>query len=342
MKLNNPLRLTLFYALPFIAIVTILFVSLRVWERKNILREQTAELRETAVALVQQVTLARIWNAEHGGIYAEVSGATKPNPYLDDPERDIISLAGKRYTKINPAYMTRQISELSQERKGYRFRIISLKPLNPVNRPDPWEADALRAFDLGGGEQTTIAGTGSERAFRLIAPLLTEQACLRCHARQGYRVGDVRGGISVAIPMLESDRVHSARSKAYLLATVGLWLTIVTFIVLASWLLSRKVTRAIEREVELGQLKAIVELAGAAAHEIRQPLTVLLSVGYIIREKLAAGEPPAQELEIMLKQCARIDEIVAKMQNITEYKTKRYLGDVRIVDFGVDPRKFEP
>ena len=342
MKPNNPLRLTLIYSLPFVLIVTVLFISLRVWEQTNLHREQTIELRETAAALVQQIILARIWNAGHGGVYAEVGERTRPNPYLDDPERDIVSLAGKQYTKINPAYMTRQIAELSEERRGYRFRIISLKPLNPLNRPDPWEAGALRAFDLGGGEQTTIAGRGEERSFRLIAPLMTEQACLRCHARQGYRVGDVRGGISVTVPMRESDRAHAARSRAYLLATVGLWMVIVTFIVLASWFLSRKVTRAIEREIELGKLKAIVELAGAAAHEIRQPLTVLLSIGYIIKERIESGEPPAAELEIMIKQCARIDEIIAKMQNITEYKTRPYLGDVSIVDLGIDPRKFEP
>jgi cytochrome c553 len=31
-------------------------------------------------------------------------------------------------------------------------------------------------------------------------PLKTEAACLLCHARQGYKVGDVRGGITIAFP----------------------------------------------------------------------------------------------------------------------------------------------
>ncbi len=341
MKPNNPLRLTLMYSLPFILIVTALFLSLRFWEQANIRREQAVELRETAAALVQQVILARIWNADHGGVYAEINGQTKPNPYLVDPDRDIVSLSGRRYTKINPAYMTRQLAELSKSRGGYYFRIISLRPLNPANQPDTWEADALRAFDLGQGEQSAISRIGGERIFRLIAPLRTEQSCLQCHARQGYRVGDIRGGISVSIPMRASDEMHAVRSHAYLLATIALWLVIVLVIVLASWFLSRKVTRAIEREIELGQLKAIIELAGAAAHEIRQPLTVLLACGHIVKEKAAGGEM-AKDLEIMIKQCSRIDEIVGKMQNITEYRTKQYLGDKKIVDLGVDSHKYEP
>ncbi len=342
MKLSNSLRLTLTYSLPFVAMITVLFLLLRFWEQANIQQEQTVELRETAITLVQQVILARMWNANHGGVYVEINAQTKPNPYLVDPERDIVSLSGKRYTKINPAYMTRQLAELSQARKGYYFRMVSLRPLNPANRPDTWEADALRAFDRGGGEQTTVAGTGENRSYRLVAPLITEQACLRCHARQGYRVGDVRGGISVSIPMRESDTVHGARSRAYLIAIVALWLVIATFIFFASWFLSRKVTRVIEHEIELGKLKAIVELAGAAAHEIRQPLTVVHACMHIIRDRVAAGENPAKELDIMIAQCSRINEIISKMQNITEYKTKPYVGDTRIVDLDVDSKKFEP
>lgn len=35
-----------------------------------------------------------------------------------------------------------------------------------------------------------------------MASLETEEACLKCHARQGYREGDIRGGISVTFPFI--------------------------------------------------------------------------------------------------------------------------------------------
>ncbi|MCW9025994.1 MAG: HD domain-containing protein, partial [Thiovulaceae bacterium] len=37
--------------------------------------------------------------------------------------------------------------------------------------------------------------------FRYISPLVTQKSCLKCHAFQGYKVGDIRGGVSVSIPM---------------------------------------------------------------------------------------------------------------------------------------------
>ena len=91
------------------------------------------------------------------------------------------------------------------------------------------------------------------------------------------RLGDIRGGPSVTIPMSESDRVHAVRARTYLLTGLGLWVSIVVFIVLLSYVLSRKVAQETPREHELNWLKAIVALASASAHEIRQPLTVLIT-----------------------------------------------------------------
>jgi PAS domain S-box-containing protein len=48
--------------------------------------------------------------------------------------------------------------------------------------------------------------------FRYMAPLLVEQACLKCHQGMGYRVGDVRGGISVRFditPLMQRRQQHA-------------------------------------------------------------------------------------------------------------------------------------
>ena len=37
--------------------------------------------------------------------------------------------------------------------------------------------------------------------FRYLAPLRVEQSCQKCHFKFNYRVGDIRGGISVSIPI---------------------------------------------------------------------------------------------------------------------------------------------
>ena len=42
---------------------------------------------------------------------------------------------------------------------------------------------------------------GNNPVFRFIKPLITEESCLKCHAKQGYKLGDVRGAISIFIPI---------------------------------------------------------------------------------------------------------------------------------------------
>ncbi len=56
-------------------------------------------------------------------------------------------------------------------------------------------------------------------------PLVTQQDCLRCHAQQGYREGDIRGGISVSVPvdsLWATADTRAARVSG--LALLGLWL----------------------------------------------------------------------------------------------------------------------
>jgi len=69
------------------------------------------------------------------------------NPYLKNP--DIETTDGKIYTKRNPALMTREISEYSEKEGLFKFRITSLKPLNPNNKPDAFETEALKLFEKG-------------------------------------------------------------------------------------------------------------------------------------------------------------------------------------------------
>jgi hypothetical protein len=42
---------------------------------------------------------------------------------------------------------------------------------------------------------------GNNPVFRFIKPSITEESCLKCHAKQGYKLGDVRGAISIFIPI---------------------------------------------------------------------------------------------------------------------------------------------
>ena len=144
----------------------------------------------------------RRWNSMLGGVYVPASERTPPNPYLTNvPERDIQTPSGRQMTLMNPAYMTRLAFELGQKEFGVRGHITSLKPVRPENAPDSWEIIALQAFDFGENEIYSVETLDGQNYLRLMRPLITEKSCLLCHAQQGYKENDIRGGISVAIPM---------------------------------------------------------------------------------------------------------------------------------------------
>ena len=73
-------------------------------------------------------------------------------------------------------------------------------------------------------EVSGIEKIGEEDFLRLIRPLVTDESCLQCHARQGYRVGDIRGGIGVSIAMKPFYAIMEAGVKRLSLIHGIVWL----------------------------------------------------------------------------------------------------------------------
>ncbi|MCK5681653.1 DUF3365 domain-containing protein [bacterium] len=166
----------------------------------------------------------RQWTASHGGLYVPVDKETPPNPYLSHiATRDINSPDGTKLTLMNPAYAVRQLNELFTENYGVTGHITSLKLMRPENAPDRWEEVALHRFETGTklvSEFTAIAG---KPYLRLIMPLMIKPGCLKCHAHQDYKVGDVRGAIGVALPMTSLYNKEKQSQLMLAISLVSLW-----------------------------------------------------------------------------------------------------------------------
>jgi diguanylate cyclase (GGDEF)-like protein len=180
----------------WVAIVSISFV----WNYYDAKTAREKLALDTARSFFEEILITRQWNAEHGVVYVPATKETPPNPYIDLPGRDIRINRKLTLTMMNPAYMTRQISEIAARQKGITFRITSLLPLRPANKPTPLEAEALETFARGRKEVGRFIGPKGHEKYFYMAPLITKKACLDCHAKQGYEEGDIRGGISVTIP----------------------------------------------------------------------------------------------------------------------------------------------
>jgi len=143
----------------------------------------------------------RRWATMHGGVYVPVTEQTPPNPYLSHiRDRDITTPSGRRLTLMNPAYMTRQVHEIAKEQYGLQGHITSLNPIRPENSADPWETKALKEFEKGAREVTSKELIDGKPFIRFMRALMVDEGCLKCHAGQGYKTEDIRGGISVSMP----------------------------------------------------------------------------------------------------------------------------------------------
>ncbi len=89
----------------------------------------------------------------------------------------------------------------------------------------------------------------------------------------------------------------------------------------------------VQEELRSKEKQAIVaELAGAAAHELNQPLTSVIGYSELLRRQVEPGSQLAQAVAIIISEAERMAEIVRKVGRITKYETKTYVGGARILD----------
>jgi diguanylate cyclase (GGDEF)-like protein len=201
-----------------------------------------------ARTLFNSVLLTRKWNAHYGGVYVEKKEGVESNPYLTDPE--IRTIDGKTYTLKNPALMTREISAYAEKEGLFKFHITSLNPLNPANKSDEFEKQALVYFERGEKEKYTTEKIQNRTYFRYMAPLYVEKDCLQCHEKQGYKIGQVRGGISVTFDIediLSTVRTNIIAVVFFGVAVTGALLGLIFFSMLKLVRRIQKVRQEIEK-----------------------------------------------------------------------------------------------
>ncbi len=151
---------------------------------------------------LSQLQNTRAWISAHDGIYVPVTENRRPSPHLnDDPKRDLTTAGGTQLTKISPATVIRELSAITSINKGAEFHITSLNPINPENLPYAWEKPWLLQFSTDAKERSTIVREDGKTIFRFMAPIISQRDCQACHVEKNYPIGEVRGGISITLPM---------------------------------------------------------------------------------------------------------------------------------------------
>jgi signal transduction histidine kinase len=257
------------------------------------------------------VTASYLWNARDIDRHGHELGVQRARLVFDliQTTRSWIAGHGGVFAPDSP-----ELNALLAREGNLNIRLTSLKPVNPANAPDPWEAAALRRFEAGARDAVAITGQGATAEFRYMAPLVVTATCLQCHAVQGYRLGDIRGGIAVTQPAayvrgaVERQRqlnrvVHLA---AFVLVAPLLWWSFATIRRHVADLeaerdqrrrtaetLAEKVAELETAQNELVQSEKMASLGrmvAGFAHEVNTPVGIAVGAVSQNLEQLAAAE----------------------------------------------------
>ena len=246
MEKHDQKRLILFFT--YILIVTITsFVLFQLFQSQNAQQILSQErMVQEAKAHFDSMVDTRTWSAQYGGVFVKAPKGLKPNPYLKN--NTLLTDQNEMLIKINPAWMTRQISDISNLQERYQYKITSLVPLNPANKADTFERESLQYFEQNLDKRYFHRFDKQTGNFNFMGALVTDKGCLQCHAEQGYKVGDIRGGIRVSIPAelyLQESAILKEKTRH---TAIGIIIAALLLTILITWLIHMFYRRQYEIE----------------------------------------------------------------------------------------------
>ena len=275
-----------------------------------------------------EVMEARKWSLRHGDVSLTTahnesglpdSTSSESGQSIEDTSSTGVVISSAPHTIKNPVALD-----------NTQIRTISLYSDKPQNRPDPWERQVLESFDKGQEEAFRMTEDQQGKpVFRYVAPLKTDYTCITCHQDENFLLREINGGISITASAEPLIALRAAESRLHLIGYSIIWLLGCAGIVIAMSKLKKNNEQRIQQEKFIG----VMEMAGAAAHELNQPLQVISGCAELMLEV----DYPAEEHYKLL--CGRIKKsvdklaaITRKINKITRYVTMDYAGHTRIID----------
>ena len=98
-----------------------------------------------------------------------------------------------------------------------------------------------------------------------------------------------------------------------------------------------------QEKLQLTEQQAMLaELAGAAAHELNQPLTSIIGYSQLIQRQSEADAAHLRAVNVILHEAERMADIVKKIGRITKFETKEYVGEATILDLDASAAASSP
>lgn len=310
---------------PIITISVILFLSLSLfiglslyWNITNLYQENVNLATAEAKANWNKDQAFRGWATRHGGVYVKPDKRTPPNPYLAHiPKRDVVTKDDVNLTLMNPAYMMAQMTKEYEDTYGIKGSITGKIQLNPANKPDDWELKVLNKFEQGVKEVIEEKSINGEPYIRLMRPMVMKQGCVKCHGHLGFKVGDIRGGVSVSIPLTPYIDAANKTTKSMIVTHGAVWFLSVLGLLGFTWFGRKRESARLQLQEHISNQNIILseardqaenasraksEFLSRMSHELRTPMNAILGFGELLKID-AEGLNESQE--------DQVDEILA-------------------------------
>ena len=129
----------------------------------------------------------------------------------------------------------------------------------------------------------------------------------------------------------ELDKLISQSSTMTLMFASGLLITII--LILYQENIAMKKRRQLEEErLQRERLQGVIEMAGAACHELNQQLQTLFGYSHLLLGELSEDSPLFGKIEEIKKSIDQLGQITKKIMHITRYETKEYISGSQIID----------
>ncbi len=204
---------------------TILISFSLYWNIINLTQEKINLATAEAKSFWNKDAALRQWASRHGGVYVKPDSRTPPNPFLSHlPNRDVTTTDGTKLTLMNGAYIMSQMTSEFEKTYGIKGSLTSKILINPANKPDDWELNALTLFESGENEVIEKTLLNGEPFLRFMKPMFMTEGCVKCHGFLGFKGGDLRGGVSVSIPLTPYFTAAAETSRGIWITHIIVWL----------------------------------------------------------------------------------------------------------------------
>jgi len=211
-------------------------------------------------------------------------------PYVKFTKKDISRWAA------TPAYSGRNVAKEVTQKFGFYIKQTSLKYRNPLNKPNANEKRILKIFEKKHLSEYWEIGKNEkgEEVIRYAKPLFIKKACLKCHGVPykdvpaklykalvkdygnkafNYKLGDLRGMVSVEIPMSLAKKSISKIQKIMLIGgLLGLIIFIGIILIAINLFFEKEIVNPIKEYAELLQTHQndlTIELKEKGSNEVR-------------------------------------------------------------------------